>query len=96
MVSERRTAAEWHELVVEWKSSRLTAREYAAWRCVNPRTLTWWKWKLGAELEPAFLEVVVTEETRLPDLIVEVGDLRVRVPTGFDSGELRRLVDALC
>ena len=45
-----------------------------------------------------FADVVVVEPEpkSAPDLVVEVGELRVRVPSGFDAGELRRLVAALC
>ncbi len=95
MVPARRTAAEWHELVSDWKGSGLTAREYAAWRGLNARTLSWWKWKLGTDGGRGFLEVVLPEKD-VPDLVVEVGDVCVRVPAGFDAVELRRLVDALC
>ena len=45
--------------------------------------------------EPAFLEVVV-EEPPPPDFIVELDDVRIRVPVGFDASELRRLVASLC
>jgi hypothetical protein len=50
-----------------------------------------------AEARPDFLDVVVVDAVleAVPDLIVEVGELRVRVPVGFDARELRRLVDAL-
>lgn len=50
----------------------------------------------GGEGPPAFLEVVVQERERPPDLVVELGELRVRVPAGFDAHEVRRLVAALC
>jgi hypothetical protein len=51
-----------------------------------------------AEARPEFLDVVVIDGVvdAVPDLVVEVGELRVRVPVGFDARELRRLVDALC
>lgn len=54
----------------------------------------------------AFVEVVVEhDESRAigapslelcPAFLVEVGHVRVHVPRGFDEGELRRLVEALC
>ena len=56
----------------------------------------WWRWRLEAAEEPAFLDVIVAEPVTVPDLVVEVGALRVRVPWGFDAVELRRLVAALC
>lgn len=46
---------------------------------------------------PGFVEVVVSDAVTIPrEFVVEVGDLRVRVPVGFDACELRRLVGALC
>jgi hypothetical protein len=71
---------------------------------VRPAQLGWWRWKLGlsasAKSEPTrFFDVVVTAPVPVrlpPDLLVEVGAVRVRVPPGFDERELRRLVDALC
>jgi hypothetical protein len=84
-------------LVSEWRASGLTAQEYATSRGVNARTLSWWKWKLRTRHEQTFLEVVVTAPAPPPpDLVVEFGELRVRVPSGFDALELRRLVSALC
>lgn len=52
---------------------------------------------MAAEASPEFVDVVVVEPSaQVPDLVVEVGQVRVRVPVGFDARELRRLVDALC
>lgn len=47
---------------------------------------------------PGFVEVVVSDAPTVvpPGFVVEVRDLRVRVPVGFDAGELRRLMGALC
>lgn len=51
----------------------------------------------AAPAAPRFVEVVVSDCPTVPlDFVVEVRDLRVRVPVGFDAGELRRLVGALC
>jgi transposase len=44
----RRAASEWAQLVEQWKRSGLTARDFAAQAGINPRTLTWWKWRLKA------------------------------------------------
>jgi len=45
-----------------------------------------------------FVEVIVSDApSTVPcDFVLEVRDLRVRVPLGFDAGELRRLLGALC
>lgn len=100
----RRTSEEWRLLVKEWLDSGEGCAEWAEPRGIVAATLGWWRWKLGlssgADRElPTFLDVVVREPIpRLdpPDLIVEVGTVRVRVAVGFDARELRRVVDALC
>jgi transposase-like protein len=99
MSTKRYSAAEWRVLVEEWLSSGKSKAEFARSRGVSAATLSWWRWKLGAKataVPPTFLEVVVEDPPSAPDLVVEVGELRVRVPFGFDAGEVRRLVGALC
>lgn len=97
-MAKRRSAEGWRELVEEWLVSGMSKESFARSRGVSPGTLGWWRWRLGIKRspEPAFLDVVVAEPVAAPDLVVEIGALRVRVPVGFDAGELRRLVDALC
>jgi hypothetical protein len=105
MAARRRTADEWREIVERWRASGRSKEAYARRLGVSPITLGWWQWKLAGgapepTVTPAFAEVVVSETAyepkSSPDLVVEIGDLRVRVPSGFDAGELRRLVSALC
>lgn len=43
----RETRAEWAGRITRWQRSGLTAAQFAAREGVNPRTLTFWKWKLG-------------------------------------------------
>lgn len=86
--------------MTEWKASRLSRREFAIARGVHVQTLSWWAWRWRARPAgpPGFVDVVVTDVVvaRAPDFVVEVSGVRVRVPAGFDAGELRRLVGALC
>lgn len=100
----KRGAAEWRELVREWRASGQTRRVFAATRGVHPQTLSWWAWRLGSGTKsrvrpPAdFVEVVVVDAPApsAAVFVLEVGGVRVHVPGGFDGGELRRLVAALC
>ena len=88
---------QWRELVQRWRRSGQTRQSFARSAGVNANTLSWWAWKLKREAsEPAFLEVVVEEPRAAPDFQLEVDGIRILVPLGFDAGELRRLVDALC
>ncbi len=101
MAARRRSEAEWRDLVAEWRASGKSRGVFATERGLARGTFTWWAWRLGAppaEARPEFLDVVVVDavEAAAPDLVVEVGELRVRVPAGFNARELRRLVDALC
>ena len=99
-----RSAAEWRRLVDEWRRSQVSRRVFAAAYGIRPQTLSWWAWRLGSEAtrpeagSPAFVEIVVADRVPTPraEFVVEVGGVRVRVPPGFDAGELRRLVGALC
>lgn len=42
-----RTAAEWSKLVQAWEESGESAASFAASRDFSPRTLCWWRWRLG-------------------------------------------------
>ena len=63
----RRNAAQWAELVAKWKRSGLTAKKFGAREGVQPKSLTWWNWRLGkngaAETEP------VASETAMPSFL---------------------------
>jgi transposase-like protein len=45
----RETREEWAKRVERWRDSGLTAAEFAAEVGVNPRTLSYWKWRLGSK-----------------------------------------------
>jgi hypothetical protein len=46
---EKSSRAEWRTRVRRWEESGLTAREFAAEMGINPRTLAYWKWRLGKD-----------------------------------------------
>lgn len=45
----RSTREQWAKRVRRWVESGLTAPEFAAEMGLNPRTLRYWKWRLGKE-----------------------------------------------
>jgi len=45
----RSSREEWAKRVERWRDSDLTAAEFAAELGINPRTLSYWKWRLGKE-----------------------------------------------
>ena len=104
----RDARATWAKRVERWGASGLSAAEFALEIGVNPRTLTYWKWKLGrpeqrsAAPRPEFVEVVPTASAlrsggaSLDALeVVLVGGVVIRVPARFDADALRRVVVAL-
>jgi hypothetical protein len=92
----------WREHVEQWAASGLTAAQYGERAGVNPRTLGYWKWRLGRDARAcvasrtalaAFVEVRPTEDRRFE--LELAGGRRVRVPASFDSAALRQLIEAL-
>jgi hypothetical protein len=110
-MASKRTSAEWAKLVREWKVSGLTAREFSKRKGLNPQTLSWWKWRLGAEVssrKPAVpkppkraalvpVQVVAVDSRVSAETPVEVvlGEVVVRVRRGFDAGTLARVLDVV-
>ncbi len=95
------TRDRWREHVEQWTSSGLKAAEYGNRAGVNPRTLSYWKWRLGRESRggttsssvASFVEVRPREAAHFE---VELrGGRRLRVPASFDEAALRRLVEFL-
>lgn len=67
---------------------------------VQPRTLAWWRWKLGAEerRDPLLLPVVVGDRAPEPEPVVvelRIGDVIIRVGSGSDVAYIAALVAAL-
>jgi hypothetical protein len=99
----RGTRDAWRERVAQWRSSGLTAREFAARRAINASTLAHWAWRLRRESPgdaaaeasvPPMIEVLarpVTDER----FEIELGGRCVRVPPSFDAAALRRLIAVL-
>jgi transposase len=96
MAQQRRSRSEWSALVREWRTSGLTAKEFARRRRLNARSLSWWRWKLGDEVEHVdFVELELACELPSEHRIeIALGNGRtVRVPDEFDSATLARVLD---
>lgn len=94
------TERRWRHHVLAWAKSGLTCKAYAASVQVNPRTLTWWKSKLGEAAAPAsFVEVTsqVAETAAPAEYGVElvVGRVVVRVRGRIDAAALAQVLDVL-
>lgn len=88
----QRSEAERTRLVEAWRRSGLSQSAFARRSGLSPSTLSNWV----RCTERHFVEVVVEEHGTAPELVVEMprGEV-VRVPSGFDSDDLQRLVAIL-
>ena len=106
----RTSAEEWQKRIERWRDSGLTADQFAAETGINAGTLRFWGYKLNqAKRETAgiaappkkrrravrsFIEVRTTASDSSFDL--ELGNgRRLRVPSGFESEALERLLELL-
>ena len=91
----------WAKRVAEWKSSGLTASEFARRHKLGEASLKWWRWKLGAtrKRKPATMSpltfVEMTSAARRETIELVVGAIEVRVPSDFDEATLAKVLDAL-
>jgi len=98
----RATRGEWAARVARWERSGLTRAQFAARERINARTLSFWKWKLGAAatVRPAsravsFVELVgTTSGGSALELVLPAG-YRISVAPGFDAATLRTLLTVL-
>jgi transposase-like protein len=97
----RRGKEFWREIVGELESGAAIA-EVARRHRVQPRTLSWWRWKLRDESRhdrrQLLLPVVVAplkSSAETTYLEVLVGDVIVRVASGSDVAYVAALISAL-
>jgi hypothetical protein len=111
MSSAKASREEWLERVRAWAASGLSCGEFARRRGLNGQTLSWWRWRLrldGERLEPvskgkaplALVEVTpalqgVWPRVEAECIELEVGGIQVRVPGGFESATLARVLEVL-
>jgi hypothetical protein len=94
------TESKWRAWIEEQESSGLTVREFAARHDLSPATVYWWRTRLrrrSAEvLDLVPVEVVekVTERRSAIEIVLR-DDIVLRLPRGFDDGDLGRVLAAL-
>ncbi len=94
----KKTEAKWAEQVRAWRASGESADDFATRHGFATSTLHGWSSRLPREDSPRFLRLVpksVESVTPRSEVVVEVGNARVRVATGFDAALLADVVQAL-
>jgi hypothetical protein len=100
--SKRRSREFWEKHVRGWRSSEESCAAYSKRTKINPRTLSWWAWKLEAEAKAEaeaevehlpFIELMsVAVEGRVE---LEIEGVTVRVPNDFEAETLARVLKVL-
>ena|SRR5579859_5693521 len=102
MARERRSRAWWAETVARWKSSGLTAEQFATGESLQVRTLRWWSSELQRDTvrthgasgtEP--IEIAVEAATVAGAIEIAVAGVVIRYRPGADVAHVASLVRAL-
>jgi len=104
-------AETWARRVAEWKASGLTSEAYCEGKPFTPGGLRHWAYRLGAGRSPEAAPVRIAKVVRIPrakappeaderacivpELILEVGPVRIEVRTGFDRATLAAVLDVV-
>src|SRR5262245_35971449 len=95
------TEAKWRALIAAQEKSGLGVREFAESRGLAPATMYWCRCRLRERLASLVPVAVVDDKVGIKMSTTKVAfeltidDVTVRIPPGFDEGDLRRLVRAL-
>ena len=98
--------AKWRSLIAAQERSGLSVRVFAATHGIAAATLYWWRSRLSRRQSPSELvpveivdhDIALEPAARRTSADFEVhldSGATLRIPTGFDAAELRRLVQAL-
>jgi transposase len=97
----------WSKRVEDWRSSGLTAKEFGAKHGLPAKRLWNWSYRLRAAEKVNLVPVTIMSasdsvpsstveaEPTKPALTLELGGVRIVVPTGFDRTTLQAVLDAL-
>ena len=104
-VRDKKREAYWRRQFFQHKSSGTSVVDFCRRRRVPVHQFYWWKRRLSslddqdgagqAENEPAFIPVRLPVFSAEPIEVVHPGGCVVRVPAGFDTDSLRRVLDTL-
>jgi len=81
----------------DWRRSGKTAWTYAKENGLVPQTFTNWT-KSGGKTGRPLVEVtaqMLQSPRRVQEMLIEKGEIKVRIPLPVDGGELRMIIEAL-
>ena len=81
----------------DWKQSEKSAWAYAKENGLNPQTFVNWT-KAKKETSQSFIEVpakAIQPPQYLPEILIEKGDVKIRIPLIIGCGELRAVMEGL-
>jgi len=83
----------------DWQQSGKSAWGYAKANGLNPQTfMNWTKTKKAEDVKPCFVEVpmhVIPPLKSIPEILIEKGDVRIRIPLSGGCSELRAVMEGL-
>jgi len=81
----------------DWKQSGKSAWKYAKENRVSWKTFKSWT-ENATETKPCFVEVpaqIMKPPLRTPEILIEKGDVKIRIPLAISGGELRAVMEGL-
>jgi len=81
----------------DWKQSGKSAWNYAKENRISWKTFKSWT-EIEPEEKPRFVEVpaqIIKPLPRMPEILIEKGDVKIRIPLAISSGELRAVMEGL-
>jgi len=81
----------------DWRQSEKSAWAYAKENGLNPQTFVNWT-KTKKETSQSFIEVpakAIQPQQYLPEILIEKGDVKIRIPLMIGRGELRAVMEGL-
>ena len=78
----------------DWRRSGKKAWTYAKEKGLAPQTFVNWI-KREAKSKQGFIEIHPQSFEQSSGIVVEKGDVKIRIPLGMNSGELRTVMEGL-
>jgi len=81
----------------DWKQSGKSAWNYAKENRLSWKTFKHWT-EDEPEIKPCFVEIpaqIIKPQLRIPEILIEKGDIKIRIPLVISSNELRAVIEGL-